>query len=110
MNDIVNIYENIDEYSPDKECRILVVLDDMTADMLNNNKLQQIVTELFVRGTKLNISLVFITQSCFAVQKNIRLNSMHSCFMKIPNKRELQQIVFNHSSDINFKVANEFLQ
>ena len=71
--------------------------------MLSNKKLNPIVTELFIRGRKLNISLVFITQSYFAVPKNIRLNSTHYFVMKIPNKRELQQIEFNHSSDIFFQ-------
>ena len=71
--------------------------------MLSNKKLNPIVTELFIRGRKLNISLVFITQSYFAVPKNIRLNSTHYSVMKIPNKRELQQIVFNHSSHIDFQ-------
>ena len=75
----------------------------MIADMLSNKKLNPIVTELFIRGRKLNISLVFITQSYFAVPKNIRLNSTHYFVMKIPNKRELQQIAFNHSSDTDFK-------
>ena len=75
----------------------------MIADMLSNKKLNPIVTELFIRGRKLNISLVFITQSYFAVPKNIRLNSTHYFVMKIPNKRELQQIAFNHSSDIDFQ-------
>ena len=73
----------------------------MIADMLSNKKLNPIVTELFIRGRKLNISLVFITQSYLAVSKNIRLNSTHYFLMKIPNKRELQQIAFNHSSDID---------
>ena len=62
-----------------------------------------IITKLFIKGRKLNISLVFITQSYFAVPKNIRLNSTHYFIMKIPNKQELQQIAFNHSSDIDFK-------
>ena len=62
-----------------------------------------IVTELFIRGRKLNISLVFITQSYFLVPKNIRLNSTHYFVMKIPNKRELQQMSFNHSSNIDFQ-------
>ena len=75
----------------------------MIADMLSNKNLNPIVTELFIRGRKLNISLVFITQPYFDVPKNIRLNSTHYFVMKIPNKRELQQIVFNLSSDIDFK-------
>ena len=71
--------------------------------MLSNKKLNPIVIELFIIGRKLKISFVFITQSYFVMPKNIRLNSMHYFNMKIPNKRELQQIVFNHSSDVDFK-------
>ena len=66
-------------------------------------KLNSFVMELFIRGRKLNISIVFITQSYFAVPRNIRLHSMHYFIMKIPNKRELQQIAFNHSSDNDFQ-------
>ena len=62
----------------------------MIAYVLSDKKLNPIVTELFIRGTKLNIFLVFITQFSFAVLKNIRLNSTHYSVMKIPNKRELQ--------------------
>ena len=71
--------------------------------MINNKKLNPIVTELFIRGRKLNISIVFITQSYFKVPKDVRLNSTHFFIMKILNKRELQQIALNHSSDIDFK-------
>ena len=71
--------------------------------MINNNKLIPIVTELFIRGRKLNISIAFITQSYFKVPKDVRLNSTHFFTMKIPNKRELQQIALIHSSDIDFK-------
>ena len=75
----------------------------MIADMINNKKINSIVTELFIRGRKLNISLVFITKSYFKVPKDVRLNTTHFFIMKIPNKRELQQIAINHSSDINTK-------
>ena len=75
----------------------------MIANMINNNKLNSIVTELFIRGRKLNISLVFITQSYFKVPKDVRLNITHFFIAKTPNKRELQQIAINHSSDINTK-------
>ena len=68
------IYKNIEEYNPNKNKKILTVFDDMIADILSNKKLNPVVTELFIRGRKLNISLVFITQSYFAVPKNIRLN------------------------------------
>ena len=71
--------------------------------MINIKKLNSIITELFIRGRKLNISLVFITQSYFKVPKDVRLNSTHFFIMKIPNKRELQQIALNHSSDIDTK-------
>ena len=71
--------------------------------MLSNRKLNPIVTELFIRGRKLKISYAFITQSYFAVPKNITLNSMHYFIMKIPNKHELQQNASINSSDINFK-------
>ena len=83
--------------------KILIVFDDMIAGMIHNKKLNSIVTELLIRGRKLNISLVFITQSCFKVPKNVRLNTSHFFITKIPNKRELQQITINHSSDINSK-------
>ena len=75
----------------------------MIADMITNKKLNPIVTELFIRGRKLNISIFFITQSYFKVPKDVRLNSTHSFIMKIPNRRKLQQTAFNHSSDIDFK-------
>ena len=65
--------------------------------------LNSIVTELFIRSRKLNISLAFIAQSYFKVPKDVRLNTTHFFIMKIPNKRELQQIAISHSSDIDFK-------
>ena len=84
-----DIHKNIGENNPNKKRKILIVFDDMTADMLRSEKLNPIVTGLFIRGRKLNISLDFITQSYFAVPKNIRLNSTHYFIMKIPNKKEL---------------------
>ena len=98
-----DVYKNIDDYNPDKENKILIVFDDMIADMIHNKKLNSIVTELFIRGRKLNISIVFIMQSYFKVPKNATLNTTHFLIMKISNKKELQQITINHSSDIDFK-------
>ena len=98
-----DVYKNINDYNPDKENKILIVFDDTIADMIHNKKLNSIVTELFIRGRKLNISLVFITQSYFKVPKDVRLNTTHFLIMKIPDKRELQQISINHSSNINTK-------
>ena len=97
-----DIYGNIEEHIPNKK-QVLIVFNDMINDMLNNKKPNPIVTELFISGRKINICLVFITQSYFAVPKNIRPNSTHYFVMKFPNKRELQQIAFNHSSDIDFQ-------
>ena len=102
-SDMRNVHKNIDDYNPNQENKILIVFDDMIADMIHNKKLNSIVTELFIRGRKLNISLVFITQSYFKVPKDVRLNTSHFFIAKIPNKRELQQIAINHSSDINTK-------
>ena len=79
------------------------MFDDMIADMQANKKLSPIVTELFLRGRKLNILIVFISQSYFKVSKTIRLNATHFFIMKILNKRELQQIASNYSSDVDFK-------
>ena len=75
----------------------------MITDMLSNKKPNLIVTELFIRRRKLNISLVFVTQSYFTVPKNFGLNSTHHFVMKIPNKRQLKKIAFNHLSDIDFQ-------
>ena len=102
-NDMQDVYKNIEDYNLGKKRKILIVLDDMIADMINNKKLNPIVSELFIRGRKLNISIVFITQSYFKVPKDVRLNSTHFFIMKILDKRELQQIALNHSSDIDFK-------
>ena len=101
--DMDDIYKNIEEYNPNKKRELLIIFDDVIGDMLINIKLNPIITELFIRGRKLNLSLVFITQSYFSVPENIRLDSTHYFIMKIPKKRELQQIEFNHSSDIDFK-------
>ena len=98
-----HVYKNIEEYKPNKKYRILTAFDDMIADILSNKKLNPIVTELFIRSRKLNISLVFITQSYFVVPKAIILTSTHYFVMKIPNNLELQKIAFNNLSDIDFK-------
>ena len=98
-----DVYKNTEDYNPRKKRTVLIIFDNMIADMINNKKLDSIVTEFFIRGRKLNISIVFIMQSYFKVPKDVRLNSTHFFIMQIPNKRELQQIASNHSSDIDFK-------
>ena len=88
-NDMQDVHKNIDDYNPRKKRKVLIVFDDMIADMINNKKLDSIVTEVFIRGRKLNVSIAFITQSYFKVPKNVRLNSTPFFIMKIPSKREL---------------------
>ena len=84
-----DIYKNFKEHNPNKKPKILIIFTNMIADMLCNKKLNPIVTVLFIRGRRLNISLVFITQSYFAVPKVIRPNSTHYFAMKTRNKSEL---------------------
>ena len=89
-NDMQDVYKNIEDYKPRKKHKIFIVFDDMIVDMINNKKLNPVATELFIRGRKLNVSIVFITQSYFKVPKGVRLNPTHFFIMKIPNRRELQ--------------------
>ena len=83
MNDI---YKNICDYNTDKARKIIIEFDDMIADNLSNKKPNQIITKLLIRGTKMNISVAFITQSYFVVPKNIKLNSTYYFFIKISSK------------------------
>ena len=104
MNDV---YENIDNCNPNKKRNILISFDDMIADIMNNQKFQAIIKELFIRCRNLIISLVLIFQSYFSVPKDVRLNSTHYLIIKINNTRELQLIIaviaVNHSADIDYK-------
>ena len=102
-NTMDDIYKNIYEYNPNRKREILIVFDDMIAYIMTKKKFQSLIKELFIRCRKLNISLVFITQSYFSVPKDVRLNSTHYLIMKINNKRELQNIAINHSADIDYK-------
>ena len=77
-----DVYENINDYNPIRKRKKLIVFDDMIADIMTNKRFQAIIKELFIRCRKLNISLVFITQSYFSVPKDVRLNSIH-LIMKI---------------------------
>ena len=102
-NDIQDVYKNIEDYNPNKKRKVFIVFDDLIVYMINNKKLNPIVTELFIRDRKLSISIIFIKESYFEVSKDVRLNSTHFFLTKIPNKRKLQQIPTNDSSDINFQ-------
>ena len=102
-----DVYENINDYNLVRKRKKLIFFDDMIADIMTNRRFQAIIKELFIRCRKLNISLVFITQSYFSVPKDVRLNSTHYLIMKINNKRELQNIAINHSADIDY---NDFMK
>ena len=106
-NRIDDVYQNIDDYNPSKKRKVLIVFHGMIADIMRNKKFQVIIKELFVSCRKLNISLLFITQSYFSVLKDVRLNSTHYLIMKINNRRELQNIAINHSTDIDY---NDFVR
>ena len=98
-----DIYKNIEECNPKNKLKLLIVFDDMSTNMLSDKKLNQVTTELFIRGKELNIYLVFVAKFYFAVPKNVLLSPIHYFIMKIPNRGKLQIIVFNHLSDIEFK-------
>ena len=99
-NAVDDVYENINDYNPSRKRKILIIFDDMIADIMTNKIFQAIMRELFIRCRKLNISLVFITQSYFSVPKDVRLNSTHYLIMKINNRIELKNIATDHSADI----------
>ena len=109
-NAMDDVYDNIDDYNSNRERKILIVFDDMIADIMINKQFQAIIKELFIRCSKLNISLVFISQSYFPVLKDVRLNSTHYLIMKINNRKELQNIAINHSADIDYKDFIENVQ
>ena len=102
-NTMDDVYENVNDFNPIRKRKILIVFDEMIADIMGNKKFQAIIKELFSRCRKLNISLVFITQSYFSVPKDIRSNTTHYFIMKINNKRELKNIAINHSADIGYQ-------
>ena len=97
----------IDDYNPSRKRKPLIVFDDMIADIMTNKKIQAILKELFIGCKKVNISLVFITQSYFSVPKDVKLNSTHYLIKRINNRKKLQNIVINHSVDIDY---NDFLR
>ena len=98
-----DVYENINDYNSNRKRKILINFDDMIADIMTNKRFQSIIKELFIRCRKLNISLVFITQSYLSVPKDARLNSTHYLIMRIDNRRELQNIAIDHSARIDYK-------
>ena len=91
MNDVL---ENINNYNKNRDKKVLIIFDDMIADIMRSEKF---------RGRKLNISIVFITQSYFRTPKDARLNSTHYILMKIGNKKELKSIAEENSGHLDFK-------
>ena len=106
-NTMDDVYENINDYNPIRKRKKLIVFDDMIADIMTNKRFQAIIKELFIRCRKLNISLVFITQSYFSVPKDARLNTTHYFIMKINNRIELKNIATDYSSDIDYQDFNK---
>ena len=104
------VYENINDYNPNRRRRILIVFDDIIADIMANKKFQAILKELFIRCRKINISLVFITQSSFSVPKDLRLNSTQYFIMKINNNRELQNIKSIILQTLIIKILLNFIE
>ena len=102
-NAVDDVYENINDYNPSRKRKILIIFDDMIADIMTNKIFQAIMRELFIRCRKLNISLVFITQSYFSVPTDGRLNTTHYFIMKINNRIELKDIATDHSTDIDYE-------
>ena len=102
-NRIDDVYENITDYNRIRKRKKLIVFDEMIADIMTNKRFQAIIKELFIRFRKINISLLFITQSYFSVPKDGRLNSKPYCIMKINERIELKNIAINHSADIDYQ-------
>ena len=100
MNDVL---EDINNYNAKRDKKVLIIFDDMIADIMRSKKFKAIVKELFIRCRKLNISIVFITQSYFRTPKDARLNSTHYILMKISNKKELKSIAKENSGHLDFK-------
>ena len=100
MNDVL---DDINNYDKNRDKKVLIIFDNMIADIMRSEKFKAIVKELFIRCRKLNISIVFITQSYFRTPKYARLNSTHYILMKIGNKKELKSIAEENSGNLDFK-------
>ena len=102
-NDMDDVFTNIDDYNKKRKRKVLIVFDDMIADIMSSKKFKAIIKELFIRCRKLNIFIVFITQSYFRTPKDARLNSTHYIVMKIGNKKELKSIAEEKSGHLDYK-------
>ena len=102
-NDMDDVFTNIDDYNKQRERKVLIIFDNIIADIMSSKNFKAIIKELFIRCRKLNISIIFITQSYFRTPKDARLNSTHYVIMKIQIKKELQNIAQENSGDIDVK-------
>ena len=102
-DDMNDVYADISNYNKKRENKVLIVFDDMIADTEYNKNLKKMIKELFYRGRRMNISIVFITQCYFRALKDTRLNSTHYILMRIGNKKELQSIAEEKSRNIDYK-------
>ena len=109
-NTMDDVYENIDDYNPNRKRKVLIVFDDMIADIMTNKKIQVIIKKIFIRCRKLNISLECITKSYFSVQKKCQIKLVHYLIMKINSNRKLQNIAINHSANIDYKYVMNFIE
>ena len=100
MNDVL---DDINNYNKNRDKKVLIVFDDMTADIEYNKNFKRIIKELFYRARKINVSIVFITQSYFRALKDARLNSTHYTLMKIGNKKELKRIAEEKSGHLDYQ-------
>ena len=98
-----DISDDVNDYNSKRKRKVLIVFDDTISHVMSDKKAQSLLKELFIRCRKVNISLVFITQSYFFVPKDVRLNSTPYLIFKVNNRRELQNIAINHSADIDYK-------
>ena len=103
FNSMDDVYDDINDYNPKRKRKVLIIFDNMTADVMTNKKFQTIIKKLFIRCRKINVSLCFISQSYFSVPKHVGLNSTYYVTFKVNNKRESENIAFNHSADIDYK-------
>ena len=102
-NSMDNFLSNIEDYNKNRKRKVLIIFDDMISHVMSDKKAQHILKDLFIRCRKLNISLCFLTQSYFSVPKDVRLNCTHYILFKLNNRRELQNIVIDHSADIDYE-------
>ena len=95
-------YDDINDNTKKRKRKVFIV-SDMISHVMSSKKAQKVLKELVIRCRKLTISLCFLTQFCFSVPKDVRLNCTHYVISKLNNKRELQNIAINHSADIDYK-------